>query len=332
MKISIIGCGLIGRKRAIALEKDDILVSCCDINEDIGKKFSSDFNCKYYKSYKKLLKNSDSDVIIVSVINKYSKKIVLECLNHDKHVLLEKPMGINEKESIIMHKKSILKNKILKIGFNHRFHPSLLKAKEVVDKGIIGDILFIHGIYGHGGREGMEKEWRSSKKLCGGGELLDQGVHMIDLTNMFVDDITKVYGNISTKFWNIEVEDNAFFHLKTKNGIDIQIHVSWNIWKNTFIYEIYGNKGYIKINGLGRWYGTETLELGIRKSNDVPDIELFEYKTDIDNSWNLEWENFKHSINNNIQPFGDSKDGVKANRIIDAIYKSSKKNKIINIK
>ena len=114
---------------------------------------------------------------------------------------------------------------VLKTGFNHRFHPALWKAKELLEQGVIGKCFNIRARYGHGGRAGMEKEWRSSKELCGGGELLDQGVHTIDLIRWFGGEITEVYGKVETKFWDMEVEDNAFaiysyqaHYNKTKKG------------------------------------------------------------------------------------------------------------------
>jgi predicted dehydrogenase len=331
MKVGIIGCGLIGRKRALALGKDDVIVACCDTNKDVGKKFSEDFNCKFYNKYLDLLANTNCDIIIVAVINKNAQKIVSFSLKMGRDVLMEKPMGIDYKESEKILDDLYESKKTLKVGFNHRFHPALLKAKSLFDTNSIGKLLIIKGNYGHGGRSGMENEWRSSKELCGGGELLDQGVHLIDLSRWFAGDIKKVFGKIRTKFWDIEVEDNAFMLLKSKNNVDIQLHVSWTNWKNNFSFELFGTEGYLKINGLGGSYGKETLEFGKRKKEGgIPEIELFEFDEN-DTSWNMEWLDFKSSINNKREPIGNGVDGSKANQIIDAIYKSSKKNKFIKI-
>lgn len=335
MKIGIIGCGLIGRKRALSLQDDDKIVACCDTNRKIGLKFSEDFNCKYFKSYKELLKKTDCDIIIVSVVNKYAREISSNCLKQKKHVLLEKPMGRNYRESQFIfndadHYKKYF-NKLLKVGFNHRFHPAISKAKELFDSNSIGNLLYIRGVYGHGGRPGMEKEWRASKDLCGGGELLDQGVHLIDLSLWFAGDIKDVFGRKSTKFWNIEVEDNVFMLLTSTSNVDIQLHVSWTNWKNTFQFELYGDKGYLKINGLGGSYGEETLEFGLRKKEGgVPDIKLFTFdKEDI--SWKKEWIEFKSAISENRNVLGDAQDGLKANKIIEKIYESTIKKEIIKL-
>jgi predicted dehydrogenase len=331
MRVGIIGCGLIGRKRALALETTDIIVACCDTNKEVGKKFAEDFNCKFYCKYLDLLANTNCDIIIVAVINKNAQKIVSFSLKMGRYVLVEKPMGMNYKESEKILDDVNENKSILKVGFNHRFHPALLKAKQLFDINSIGKLLIIKGNYGHGGRPGMENEWRSSKELCGGGELLDQGVHLIDLSRWFAGDIKKVFGKIRTKFWDIEVEDNAFMLLKSKSNVDIQLHVSWTNWKNSFSFELYGTEGYLKINGLGGSYGKETLEFGKRKKEGgIPEIEHFEFD-EKDTSWNKEWLDFKSSINNNREPIGNVVDGSKANQIIDAIYKSSKKNKFIKI-
>lgn len=328
MKIGIIGCGNIGRKRALSLDKDDIIVACCDSNKEVGENFAKEFHCKFYSKYIDLLANSNCDTIIVSVVNKYVKNIVSYSLKMGRNVLVEKPFGINYKESLKMIQEE--KNKIIKVGFNHRFHPAIMKAKSLIDS--IGDLLIIRAHYGHGGRPGMENEWRASKDLCGGGELLDQGVHLIDLSRWFAGDIKKVFGRVETKFWNIEVEDNAFMLLKSKNGVSIQLQVSWTNWKNSFYFELIGTNGYLKITGLGRHYGIETLEFGKRKEEGgAPEIEIFKFE-DEDISWKNEWINFKSSIYNKKLLIGNSEDGAKANQIIDAIYKSSKKSKYVKIK
>jgi predicted dehydrogenase len=327
MKVAIIGCGLIGKKRLQALDEDDTLVACCDIDSKLS------FDCKFYDDYKELIRESECDIVIVSVINKFAKNIVEFALEHKKHVLVEKPMGMNHEESLSMYNTSQNNNIILYVGFNHRFHPAILKAKKL--QNTIGKTIIIRGTYGHGGRLGMENEWRCNKNLCGGGELLDQGVHLIDLSRWFAGDIKSVFGKTKTKYWNIEAEDNVFMLLKSYTNVDIQLHASWTNWKNTFQFEIIGEYGYLKINGLGGSYGKETLEYGLRNvDKGVPDIEYFEF--DNDDSWKIQWKHFKTNVENfnNGNPISEINgaiDGLKANKIIKAIYKSSRKNKVIKI-
>lgn len=335
MKVAIIGCGLIGKKRALALSKDDQLVACCDKDENKARKFSEEFDCKYFTAYKKLLKDIECDVVIVAVVNKCTKDIVIDSLKIGKHVIAEKPLGRNldeAKEIISVSSIPVLSySPILKTGFNHRFHPAILKAKELVENNEIGEIINIRARYGHGGRPGMEKEWRASKELCGGGELLDQGVHIIDLIRWFGGDVVEVFGSVETKFWDIEVEDNAYAILKTSEKITASFHVSWTNWKNIFSLEIFGVEGYLRIEGLGGSYGKETLEIGRRKKEGgVPDIKILEFPSD-DVSWVNEWNEFKSSINEKREVIGSGYDGLKANEVIAAIYKSSQQKEVITI-
>ena len=331
MKVGIIGCGLIGRKRVLALDKDDLLVACCDSNPAVAQVFSDEFKCKVYPTASDLLAYSGCDVVVIAVINKFIESIAVHSLKLCKHVLGEKPLGRNVEEARNMVQLAKRHGKLLKTGFNHRFHPAISKAKELVDKGEIGSLMFIRGRYGHGSRPGMEKEWRSSTDLCGGGELLDQGVHLIDLSRWFSGEIRSVFGKVDTKFWPIEVEDNGFMLLQAENNTDIQLHVSWTNWKNIFSFEIFGAKGYLKIEGLGGSYGPETLEFGKRKpEGGRPDIQFIEFPPE-DISWEKEWQEFKSAIKEGREPIGNGLDGLRSNQVIEAVYKSSETGKIINL-
>ncbi len=169
----------------------------------------------------------------------------------------------------------------------------------------------------------IRERWRASKGLCGGGELLDQGVHIIDLIRWFGGGIIEVFGKVETKFWDIKVEDNALAILKTENNVTASFHVSWTNWKNIFSFEVFGTDGYLRIEGLGGSYGPETLEFGRRKKEGGrPDINVFEFSPE-DISWKEEWKEFKKAIFEKRDPIGSGIDGLKANQVIDAIYKSS---------
>lgn len=331
MKVGIIGCGLIGRKRAIALGNGDELIGCCDLNPETAREFSGIFNCTSYSAVNDLIKNSGVDAVVVAVINKDIEHIAVNALEQGIHVLAEKPLGRNAEEARNMVVLAQRVKKILKTGFNHRFHPAISKAKELFDSGEIGPLMFIRGRYGHGSRPGMEKEWRSSRDLCGGGELLDQGVHLIDLSRWFGGEIKSAFGKVGTKFWPIEVEDNGFMFLQSENNTDIQLHVSWTNWKNIFSFELFGTKGYLKIEGLGGSYGPEILEYGKRKpEGGRPDIRIFEFPPE-DISWITEWQEFKSAITESREPLGNGVDGLRANQVIEAVYKSSQTGKIVNI-
>jgi len=344
MKIVIIGCGLIGKKRALALSEQDEIAACCDSNPQTAQNFGNQFNCKVYFDYRELLNEILCDAVIVAVVNKYAKNIIIQCIKKGIHILAEKPLGRNagESEQIVDALKEFstsnlssglkgVSEPILKTGFNHRFHPAVWQAKKIIDSNEIGKVLLIRARYGHGGRPGMEEEWRSSLDLCGGGELLDQGVHIIDLIRWFGGEVNEVFGLVETKFWNIEVEDNAFVILKTQDNVIANFHVSWTNWKNIFSFEAFGQYGYLKIEGLGGSYGKESLEIGIRnKGGGKPNIESVEFPLE-DISWSQEWKEFKSAVRNKRRVLGDGLDGHNANKIIEAIYKSSKEKRIVYI-
>jgi predicted dehydrogenase len=159
---------------------------------------------------------------------------------------------------------------ILKTVFNHRYHPAVFKAHQLVADGEIRPVYFIRCIYGHGGRPGYEKEWRASRDVCGGGEMLDQGVHVVDLFRWFLGEFEEAFGYKPTCYWPMEVEDNAFALFKTAKGQVAQMHTSWTQWKNRFTFEIFGEAGYLIVEGLGGSYGVETLTIGKRQLGTEP--------------------------------------------------------------
>ena len=328
MNVAIVGAGLIGKKRASSLEENDFLSIVCDINEVFAKELAHEFSTNCTGNIKDIINNSNIDTVVVSVVNKFAAELTTDMLLSGKNVLCEKPLGRNVEESRVILSAAENNNKIVKTGFNHRFHPAVMKAKELIENDSIGELINIRACYGHGGRPGMEKEWRCSKDLSGGGELIDQGVHLIDLCRWFTSmDVLQVYGKTFTSFWETDVEDNAFFNLDFNDGIYAQCHVSWTNWKNIFSFEIFGKNGYIKINGLGGSYGKETLEVGYRQpEGGVPRIKNFEFEEN-DNSWLLEWKDFKEAIKKNREPHGSGHDGYMANKIVNAIYKSNDLNK-----
>jgi len=332
MNIGIIGAGLIGQKRAKALNKDDNLEFVCDINKGKAQDLASKHGAYFSDKFEEIVNFPNIDVVFISVVNKFIMPVALFMLRNGKHILCEKPLGRNKNESKQILLTAEQHGKLVKTGFNHRFHPAIFKAKKIIETNGIGKLLNLRAVYGHGGRPGMENEWRCSEDLCGGGELLDQGVHLIDLINWLSEsDIEEVYGQTHTAFWPIEVEDNVFFIIKTKDNVSAICHVSWTMWKNKFELDIYGEKGFISINGLGGSYGVETITYGIRDiKGGKPRINKLKYEIG-DNSWELEWNDFKKSIKNKTKPLGSGLDGLKANQIIEAIYKSSEINKPVCI-
>jgi predicted dehydrogenase len=227
LNVAIIGCGLVGGKRALPLEKfpECHLEIVYDIDLERAKAFVDRYDCSSAQSYEEILSNGKIDIVIVSTVNKFLVPISVEALVTDKHVLCEKPPGRNLKEAKDLYQVSKHSRGKLKIGFNHRHHPAIWKAKELVDTGVIGEVFYVRSHYGHGGRPGYEKEWRANIDLSGGGELIDQGIHILDLMNWFIGQFSQVFGYTPTCFWEpVHVqkskvpnncEDNVFALLKT---------------------------------------------------------------------------------------------------------------------
>jgi predicted dehydrogenase len=215
------------------------------------------------------------------------------------------------------------KKLIFKAGYNHRFHPAISKAKNLLDKGRIGRIMCINGIYGHGGRPGYDREWRMNKNISGGGELIDQGAHLIDLSLWFYGKMpSDKFGVLSTSFWKVKVEDNAFIILKDGQFV-ANLHASWTEWKNRFMFEIYGQKGYLKINGLGGSYGPESLTYGIRIPGAAPKEKSWQFENK-DVSWHKEWQNFKLAIKKSAKLNGSGKEGLGVLKIAKTVYNTQK--------
>ena len=332
IRVGIVGAGLIGGKRAEALEvvEGATLVAVSDIDNKKALEFSEHHHCEIFERWEDLVVSKDIDIVIIAVPNKFLLPIAIKALENGKHILAEKPFGRTAEESKAMVHVAQSHKRLIKVGFNHRFHPAIFTAKEFFDQGLIGKLLFIRSRYGHGGRLGMEKEWRFNKDISGGGELLDQGVHIIDLCRWFGGEFDEVYGVSETKFWNTNLEDNAFAIMKNKN-ITASFHVSATSWKNIFSFEAFGDKGFLTVQGLGKSYGPETLIIGKRKPEfGVPDTEILEFPKD--SSWEDEWKNFLGAISGKEKIIGDAEDGLHANEIVEAIYESSKSKKVMNLR
>jgi predicted dehydrogenase len=223
-------------------------------------------------------------------------------------------------------------NRVLKVGFNHRYHPGLRQAHEMAQFGKIGPLLSIRAAYGHGGRPGYDKEWRGNPDLAGGGELLDQGVHVVDLCRWFLGNFVQASGMLGTWFWKVApLEDNGFALLRTATGQIATIHTSWTQWKNLFRFEVFGRDGYLMVNGLGGSYGMETLTLGRRRPESGPPLEETWEFSGPDISWEAEWQEFKAAIREERQPLGNGHDGYQAAQIIDAIYESAGTGRVVDI-
>ena len=187
------------------------------------------------------------------------------------------------------------------------------------DSGVLGPLLFVRGRYGHGGRIGYDKEWRSRPEISGGGELIDQGMHLIDLARWFLGDFVKVQGTVATYFWDMPVEDNGFLLLETARDQTAFLHASCTEWKNLFSLEIYGRQGKLEISGLGGSYGTERLaHYEMLPEMGPPPTTIWEYPM-ADDSWQSEFQHFLEDIRLRRQPDPGIEAAQAALRVVETV-------------
>lgn len=322
LRVAIVGCGVIGSRRAdIASAAGDKVVMVVDIDGERARTVGERVGAAHTTRAAEALARRDIDTVVVATVNSSLAEVTSVALRSGKHVLCEKPFAVNAEQAHVVAELARHTRQVLKIGFNHRYHPGLARAHEIVARGTIGPVLAVRAAYGHGGRPGYEKEWRGDPALAGGGELLDQGIHLIDLSRWFLGDLTVVGGATATWVWPIQpLEDNAFALLRTANGHIASIHASWTQWRNLFRFEVLGEAGHLIVDGLGGSYGVETLTLGERRGVGEPPHETRWAFEGPDPSWRDEWTDFTSAIQDGTRPLGTIDDGVAAVEIVDALY------------
>jgi predicted dehydrogenase len=322
LRVGLIGCGRQGWRRANAVKAcGDLLVIVTDVEEKSARALAEAMNCQFTTDRLKFLA-VDVDAIIVTTPNDSHAAISLEALRRGRHVLCEKPLGLNPNETAAMVEASEKTGLILKCRFNLRHHPGIKQARIWFDRGEIGEPLFVRIRYGIGGRIDYERDWRMNRRISGGGQLMDQGMHALDLARWFLGEFSESFGVISASFWKTQVEDNAFCLLQTEEGKTASIHASWTQWKNLFSLEIYGAEGYITVEGLGRSYGTEKAILGKRNFTKPFEEIVVEFRGE-DSSWAEEWKEFTSAIKEGREPLGSARDGHEAVKLAYNIYTSA---------
>ncbi len=265
-----------------------------------------------------------ADAVIVSTLNANLGEIALQCLHAGKHVLVEKPVAISVAQIDAMIATARQQHLLVRAGYNHRFHPAFLRAREIVDSGVLGTMMFIRARYGHGGRVGYDREWRADPSLSGGGELIDQGVHLIDLAGWFLGEWAAIDGHVGTYFWDMPVDDNAFLHLQSEGGQTAWLHASCTEWKNLFSFEIYGKLGKLHIEGLGGSYGVERLShYQMLPEMGPPETTIHEYPRG-DDSWGLETRAFVEDIVLQRLPAVGLKEARATMQVVEAVYSKAK--------
>jgi len=325
LTVGIIGFGYMGEIRKKYLDKcPECLVTAVFHTEKITGKF------KYYDKWEDLVDDHSIDAIFICLPNFLTKEVVIRGLKAGKHVFAEKPPGCSAAEVLEMMVVEKQAGKKLKFGFNLRYHPAVVEAKKLIDSGNFGTVLWMRGRYGKSVDRGFDSSWRSEKKYAGGGILLDQGIHMLDLFLLLCGDFQEVKSFVSNCYWEGDVEDNVFAILRNNNGQVASLHSTMTQWRYLFSLEIFLSKGYIIINGLlsktGK-YGKERLVYAVNRTPPpmAAHHSVVQTTFSVDQSWELEIQEFLEAIINDTPiQVGTTTDALKVMTVVGRIYADDK--------
>ena len=327
INIGIIGYGKMGKIRHhVAVNIEDVqVISVYDPNINEAEVVIAE-------SPEQIINNPGIDAVFICTPNYLNKPLTIQSLKAGKHVFCEKPPAFTAKdieEIRVVEKES---NKVLMYGFNHRHHGSIKHMKKLIDDKAFGRVLWMRGRYGKSVDEKYYTNWRAKRKYAGGGILIDQGIHMVDLFLYLGGDFDSVHASVSNLYWNLNVEDNVFATLEnTKTGLAASLHSTMTQWRHLFSLEVFLEKGYLVLNGLktsSNTYGDEILT--ITKNRSEAPAATWEDEEDItyhtDESWESEAEEFFSAINSKRKvKIGSSADALTLMKIIDKIYTFRKK-------
>lgn len=323
LRVGIVGCGFIGRKRAASLPPGSLAL-CCDVDLGRAEALAKPAGALVTADWREAVAAPNVDALIVATTHDLLAEITTAAARNGKHAIVEKPAALRASELDAALEASRATGVSVRVGFNHRYHRAFRQARRIVDAGELGVLTHCRARYGHGGRLGYDREWRAVPALSGGGEAIDQGMHVIDLARWFLGEFVDVYGFAETYFWDMPVEDNAFLLLRTADRRVASLHASWTEWKNTFSFELYGRVGKLEISGLGGSYGTEKLahykmlpELG------PPETLVYEYPM-ADDSWEAEYAAFAADVAARREPDAGLADAQAALRVVERLYAANR--------
>lgn len=328
LKVGIIGFGKMGKIRLDALEKSGRAKVVAIFDPNPIENLKGTINIV---SSAELVLDQAIDAVFICTPNNFIKPFTLLALEKGIHVFAEKPPGINLEETLEMqNKEQQIKDKVLMFGFNHRHHGSVAKMKEIIQKETLGKVLWMRGRYGKEVDENYLKDWRVNPSQSGGGIMLDQGIHMLDLFLYLGGDFDEVKAFVSNLYWKLPgIEDNVFAIFKNnQTGLCASLHSTMTQWRYLFSLELFLEKGSLILNGLKTSSGAYGDEILTIRENNIPFVagksnqeEQIHFKEDF--SWDLEIEHFFDSIENKERPtLGNSTDAVKLMSAIKKIYQN----------
>jgi predicted dehydrogenase len=325
LKVGIAGYGLVGKRRRVVIDQHPAMktVAVCDRYYETRGVF--DDGVRYYPNFTQLLEEN-LDVLFVCMTPDIAPEVTIAGLNRGLHVFCEKPPGrtVEDVERVIQVERAHPRLK-LKYGFNHRYHDSVRDALRIVESGELGRLINMRGVYGKS-LIGELDSWRTKRSIAGGGILLDQGIHMLDLMVRFAGPFEEIKSFISNGFWNHDVEDNAYALLRTGGGIHAMLHSTATQWRHRFSLELSLAKGGLVLAGIlsgTKSYGQETLLVSMRGDNDAGNPKEILTSYIEDNSWRDEACDFADAIVNDRKVAeGTSADALCVMDHVHRIYRS----------
>mgnify|MGYP001233983633 CR=1 FL=1 len=326
LKVGIAGFGIVGKRRKACIDINPYaeVIAVCDQNNDQMNDLSG--NVKVLHDYSQLLKE-ELDIVFVCMPNDIAPKVTAASIKLGIHTFCEKPPGrfVEDIQQVIKIEKSKPKIKLM-YGFNHRYHDSVVEAQKIIQSKKLGKVINLKGTYGKSKLITFNQpDWRTKRSIAGGGVLLDQGIHMVDLMRLFAGNFISVHSFVSNNFWKHDVEDNAYALMKTKNDIVGMLHSSATQWRHRFNLEINLERGSLILGGIlsgTKSYGAETLSIiEADPDNDGGDPKEHTIQYNHDPSWDLEVKTFIDSIINNKRIVnGNSQDALETMKLVNAIY------------
>jgi len=324
LKVGVAGYGVVGKKRKKILDNIAGLKVVAISDKNPKNKISSK-KVKFFNNYNKLF-NEKIDILFVSLPNKYAADATVKALKNNINVFCEKPpaRNITELNKVFKEFKNKKKKVKLKYGFNHRYHDSIILAKKIIDSKKYGKLINLKGLYGKSKIITYAGQWRSIKSIAGGGILLDQGIHLLDIMRFFCGDFKEIKSLISNDYWKLKIEDNAYVIMRSKKNVVAMVHSTATQWQHQFRIEITLEKAQINLTGIlsgSKTYGQEKIEIQPKFFNKKKENKIIKFKKDL--SWEREIKEYIECIKSNKKIYnGTIYDSIEVMKMIDAIYKS----------
>jgi predicted dehydrogenase len=320
VRVGIVGCGRAGRRRAQALSGARLVSVADAVPERARDLAAANDGCRVAADVAEMVGRHAVEVVIAATPPDALPGVARAAVAAGKHVLMEKPAARTSGELRPLAAEAEAAGVAVRVGFNLRCHPAIAHARALLAGGAIGSLLYLRGRYGHGGRPGYETEWRADRARSGGGQLMDQGVHLVDLTRLFAGEIAEVDGRLLSFFWPAPVEDNAFLFLRSASGVAAWLHASWTEWKNLFSLELFGRNGKLQVDGLGGSYGPSSVTCWRMGPGMGPPAGERTELGETDGSFAAEWAAFAGDIRGGRKTSPGLADAIATLEVVERLY------------